>query len=277
VADEALRTARADVERARNRVAAGVAVESDLLAAQVQLAEFTQQRIQAEGQRATALAALNIVMGAAANAPRRLTLALRKRSFAVAELEDLLSRAAARRPDYRQAQASVNIAERRIAEQRSSYLPEVSVFGSVGASGRHPFAGSADYTIGAGLAFNVFDLGRPARAAQAEVNRQLAEAERDRVLDQIRLEVTGAYHRYRSAEQQVEVAEAALAQAMEGLRIVQDRYDAGLTTITEVLRAETAVVRSQMNVATSIHAQYLGYAGVLFVSGELTGVEGFEP
>jgi outer membrane protein TolC len=62
VGREAVRMAEADVKRARDRLDAGLAVESDVLAAQVQFAEFKQQRIQAEGDAATALAVLNVSM-----------------------------------------------------------------------------------------------------------------------------------------------------------------------------------------------------------------------
>ena len=277
VAEAALRTADEDVSRARNRVDAGLSVESDLLAAQVQLAEFKQQRIQAEGQKATALAALNIAMGAPSGTPRALMLPLREKDFEVAGPDRLFDRALLHRADYLQSASGIEIAERRISEQRSAYLPQLNVFASVGSSGRNPVAGSADYTIGAGASFDLLDRGRPARIAQAQGDKRLAENERARMSDALRIEVVGAYYRYRAAEQQIDVAEAALSQAVEGLRIVQNRYEAGLTTVTELLRAETSVVRARMNVAVSRHGQYLGYANVLRSTGELNDVRMFEP
>lgn len=277
VADEALRTADADVVRARDRVDAGLTVESDLLAAQVQLAEFKQQRIQAEGQRATASAMLNVAMGADSNTPRVLTLRLVQKTFDVVGPNELVSRALLHRPDYRQSESGIEIADQRISEQRSEYLPDLNAFASVGSSQRNLSAGSADYTIGASIRFTLLDRSRPAKVAQAQVEKRLAETERDRLSDGLRNEVVSAYYRYRAAEQQVAVADAALSQAVEGLRIVQNRYEAGLTTVTEMLRAETAVVRARMNVAVSRHGQYLGYATVLLSVGELNDVRAFEP
>jgi outer membrane protein len=277
VAEDALRTADADVARARDRVDAGLTVESDLLAAQVQLAEFKQQRIQAEGQRATALAVLNVAMGAGSNTPRALTLRLLQKTFDVVGPDELVSRALLHRPDYRQSESGIEIADRRISEQRSAYLPDLNAFASVGSSHRNFSTGSADYTIGAALKFTLLDRSRPAKVAQAQVDKRLAETERDRLSDALRVEVVSAYYRYRAAEQQVDVADAALSQAVEGLRIVQNRYEAGLTTVTEMLRAETAVVRARMNVAVSRHGQYLGYATVLLSIGELNDVRAFEP
>ena len=54
--------------------------------------------------------------------------------------------------------------------------------------------------------------------------------------DAVRLEVRRAYYEVDAARQQVEVARAAIAQSQESLRINQDRYEAGLLTITDLWR-----------------------------------------
>jgi outer membrane protein TolC len=277
VATEAMRMAESDVQRARDRLDAGLAVQSDLLAAQVQLAEFKQQRIQAEGNAATALAVLNVSMGEPSDSQRSLTAQLQNKQFIVLHVEDIVERALRNRPDYRQAEAGIAFADRRVAERRSEYLPEVNVFASFGSSGRNLTTGSADYAVGATASFSLLDRSRPARVGEALVEQRLAETERDRVANQIRVEVVRAYNRYRAAEEQVEVAETALSQAVEGVRIIQDRYEAGLSTITDVLRAETALIRTRMNAAVSRHDHYLGYAAVLLSAGELNDVKAFEP
>jgi outer membrane protein TolC len=56
---------------------------------------------------------------------------------------------------------------------------------------------------------------------------------------------------------------------------VQDRYQAGLTTITEVLRAETTFVRARMSLLAARYDHYIGYANVLLVTGRLTAVDEF--
>jgi outer membrane protein TolC len=277
VANQAVRMAESDVQRARDREDAGLAVESDLLAAQVQLAEFKQQRIQAQGDVATALAVLNVSMGARSAVQRNLTVQLLRKTFSLAAPDDLVSRALLTRPDYLQAESGIEIATQRVSERRSEYVPEFNVFGSFGLSGRSLTTGSTDYTIGLGISVNLFDRGRPSRLDQAYVDKRLAQTERDRIADQIEVEVIRAYNRYRAAEEQVDVAEAALSQAAESLRIIQDRYEAGLTTITDVLRAESSLVRTRMNVAVSRHDHYLGYANVLLSIGELNDVKAFEP
>ena len=64
VAEEAVKMAEADVrEKCGTGSRAGLVVESDLLAVEVQLAEFRQQQIDSQGDVAIAYAALNTVLG----------------------------------------------------------------------------------------------------------------------------------------------------------------------------------------------------------------------
>ena len=276
VADEAVRMAESDLKRAKDRVDAGLIVESDRMAAQVQLAEFTQQQIESEGNLATAVVALNVTTGSPPQQQRNLTERMTKKRFEVDRQEELIRRALLHRPDYLQASSGIELAERQLSERRSDYLPELQLFGSFGSSGRNWTTGSSDYSAGAGITFNVFDPTRASRIDQAHIAERLAQTERNRVQNQITIEVARAYQQYRSAAQKLEVAEATLSQATEAVRIVQDRYEAGLTTVTDLLRTETALVRARTNVTSAIEAVYMGYATILLTIGELNDVQAFE-
>ena len=129
--------------------------------------------------------------------------------------------------------------------------------------------------MGASLTFNIFDLGRNARIKQARAAESLATAEQDHLADQIRFEVVRAHQQFISARERVAVAARSVDQAQETLRIVQDRHQEGLTTITEVLRAETALLRARLNVLAARYDYYVGYANVLLMSGRLTDVQPF--
>ena len=84
-----------------------------------------------------------------------------------------------------------------------------------------------------------------------------------------------AYQQYISARERLAVVARVTAQATETLRIVQDRYHAGLTTITELLRAETALVRARSDVLAARYEQYISYANVLLAAGQLKDVGAF--
>jgi outer membrane protein TolC len=275
VADEAARMAESDLKRIRDLFEVGTVVASDLLAADVQLAEFRQQQIQAEGDIVVARAALNTALGIAIDTPQKITGELAERDFAAGSQEEVIRLAMMHRPEMARARFSLESAKVRSRGARSEFLPRLDLFGSVGVSSSNLTNGSADYAIGASLTFNLFDAGRKARIAQARAAEDMAAAEQEQTASQIRLDVVRAYQQYVSAREQVAVASRAADQAAEVLRIVRDRYQEGLTTITEVLRAETALVRTRLAVLRARHDHYVGYAGVLMASGRLTGVEPF--
>lgn len=269
VAEDAVRTAEADVKRARDLVESGVVVQSDLLAARVQLSQFRQQDIQMRGELVTAVAALNTALGLPIETPQQPSGELRNRRFTLDALEVLSSQALQNRPDYQKAVLSLREAATQLHGARGEWLPRVDAFVSTGVSTEHLTSGSGDYAAGATVSFNVFDAGRKTRIAQARAAQSIADAEQERLANQIRFEIVRAYQQYVTARERLEAVAEVSAQASETLRIVQDRYHAGITTITELLRAETALVRARSDVLAARYDQYLSYANVLLATGQL--------
>lgn len=275
VAEEAVKTAEADVKRARDLFESGLVVRSDLLAAEVHLSEFRQQKIQADGELSTAHAALNTAMGLPVSTPQQLLDELVDRPFTVESPEVLIRNALESRPDYQRAVLSRRGAEVQVRSARGEWLPRVDGFVTTGASTRYLSRGSSDYAAGASVTLNIFDAGRRARIDQARVAQSIAAAEAEQLANQIQFEVVRAYQQYVSARERLVVAAQVSEQANETLRIVQDRYRAGLTTITELLRAETALVRSRSDVLAARYDQHVGFASVLLAVGRLNRVDAF--
>jgi outer membrane protein TolC len=254
---------------------AGLVVASDLLSAEVQLAEFQQQQIQMEGDRVTAQAALNTALGVSIDTPQTVTGQVVEKEFAVASQEELIGLAMRHRPEMIRARLSVQSAREQSRGARGQFLPRIDVFGNFGLSGQGLASGSSDYTIGASVTFNLFDPARRARIDQARAAQEMAAAGQDALANQIRLEVVRACQLYLSARARLAVAARAVEQARETLRIIQDRYSEGLTTITESLRAQTTFVRARLNLLSSRYDHYTGFAAVLLASGRLTEIQPF--
>jgi outer membrane protein TolC len=276
VAVEAVKTAEADVKRARDLFESGLVVQSDLLAAEVQLSEFRQQQIQTKGDVSTAVATLNTVLGLPIESGERLAGELTDRSFTVESVSTLLPQALQNRGEYQQGILSARASSIRLRGARGEWQPRVDAFVSAGASSRYLVGGSGDYAAGASVTFDIFDPGRKARIEAASAAEAIASADQEHLANQIRLEVVRAYQQYISARERLAVVAQASAQAMETLRIVQDRYRAGITTITELLRAETALVRARSDVLAARYDQYVGYASVLLATGQLRDVAPFD-
>lgn len=275
VAVQATRLAEADVALVRSRLDAGMVIDSDLLAAQVQLADFLGQQIQAEGDAIAAEAEFNILIGRPDESPVRLSSPDRGKEFVIAAQQDLVRIALSQRPDYAASQSVLKSAGLVVQERRGESLPQVGVFANVGVSGRNPVTGSPDYAVGASVTLNLFDAGRNARIAEASHSEAAAIAERGEVERQIRVEVIRARQRVLSAGEQVRASQASVGQAREVLRVTEDRYMAGLTTITALLRAQTDTVRAEMNLVSSQNAYATGYAGLLLSTGALNDVTPF--
>ncbi len=89
--------------------------------------------------------------------------------------------------------------------------------------------------------------GRPGRHPGRAQQRQIDSA--------VRLQVRSAYLDLKAAQERIEVAEAAVAEAEESLRIVKNRYENGLTNVTELLRSETALLETSVRRLAAVHDQ----------------------
>jgi outer membrane protein TolC len=273
-AARAVSAAEADATLARSRRDAGVAVDGDVLAAEVQVADSRRRQIQTEGDVAIAIAELNSLIGRPFDSPLVITPTL-TRTFTVALPEELQRTAVSERPDLKASRALVSAAAAATREQRAESLPRVEVFANTGLSSRSVLPGSTDYTVGASVAFSIFDAGRNARAAERRHAEAMVEAEHREKERQIRLEVLRARQAVVTASEQIRAAAVSAAQAREALRITEDRYREGLATITAVLRAQADVSRAETNEIAAQHAYITGYAALLLSTGALTDVRPF--
>ena len=273
--DEAASLAQADVKRSRDMFDTGLVVQSDLLAAEVQLAEFHQQQIQSEVEITIAQAALNTAMGLAVDTLQEVSGKLVEKTFEGVSQQEAISLAMEHRPEVARARLNAQAAGEGVRGARGEFLPRVELFGGFGSSHRNLTGASSDYTVGASATFNIFDAGRKSRLAAARAAEDIAAANQEHLANQIHFEVVRAYQQYASARERVKVASRVVGQAREALRIAQDRYQEGLTTITEVLRAETTFVRARMTLLSARYDHYVGYAGLLHSTGMLTDVQSF--
>jgi outer membrane protein TolC len=87
--------------------------------------------------------------------------------------------------------------------------------------------------------------------------------------DGIHLDVRRAYYDYDSAQEMLSVTKTAITQAEEGLRIVTNRYRAGMNTITDVLRAEDGARNARTNYWQAVYHYIVSYASLELATGSL--------
>lgn len=275
VAREAVRAAEADSRATRDRFSEGLLVESDPLSADVQLAGLRQRLIAAEGDLAVARAALAILLGRPPAEPIQLAGTLPTSHDEDRDLAAAIVHAVEMRVPVKLAESQTAGARVRLAAERGAMLPRVDLFGSFGASGATLGSRDTDATGGIAIRLAILDRARPARIAAARAEIDAATAGETAARDAVTMEVIAAWHRLRSARESADVAVAAVAQAEVAARIVRDRYEHGLTTITEHLQAQTALVTARFQGLAARYEITLAHVELLRATGELQDVQPF--
>jgi outer membrane protein len=272
VAEQALKTAQAILERSKTRVESGVAVESDLLNAQVRLAARKQELIRAQNNLSLSRAELDRAMGISVGKEMEPVQALVERSLPEKSLEELERQAMEMRPDLKRIQSEEAAQQQNVAIAKSSFGPRVNAFADWEADNPTFVSGGGgnNWIAGIEVQMDLFQGG--ARRAKLQRERALQEkvaALKDAAKDAIRLEVRRAYYDLDTARQQVEVTKTAIEQAQESLRITQNRYESGVSTITDLLSAEEAASRSQADYWQTVYRLHTSYANLELATGTL--------
>ncbi len=267
-----LESAESIVKQAQSRVQTGLAVEADLLRSQVYLATARQREIESRGQLNIARARLNRLMGDSLEAAQGETAALKPVNLPVATEESLRAEQRQRRPDYQRLLVELHQAELEVRSRKAEYLPSIGAFAAWEMDNPSLSSyGGNNWTAGLSLRWNVFAGG--ADADRLEAARQRLEAKKRQVSAMesgMVLEIHSAMVQYRSAEQQVEAAQAAEAQSQESLRILKNRYEAGLATMTDLLSAESQRAAARAMLSEALYRQRLGYAQIEYAAGTLS-------
>jgi outer membrane protein len=267
----AVRSAESIESQAKARVDSGLAVEADLLRGRAYHAAAKQQEIQSQGQLEITQAQLNRIMGNPLNHVIGETAPLVPAGITLPPEDVLISEQKQHRPDYQILITEQHQAELAIHSHQKEFLPVVTGYSTWEADDPSLSQyGGNNWSAGISLRWNLFAGGSD--AAQLDAARKRLEQKRRQISameSAMAFEIRRAIVQYHTAEQQVTAAQAAEAQSEEGLRILKNRYDAGLATMTDLLSAEVLRSNARTNLAEAIYRHRLSYAQVEFAAGIL--------
>ena len=269
---QAMRSAEADLTLAENIRSAGMSTDVDTLSIRVHLASVREQQIRREADVEVARAALNDAIGLPLDTPHTLTSQLVPLDAPEGSLADRENAAIAQRPEARQAKLATSLAETQAASARSSLLPQVTLHGAYEAD-RQRFVtrGGDNWLVSIGLRWNLFNgFSDKARIEESKFGLKRSLAEEARTSSAIRLQVHRAYADLHAATQRIEVAKASVAEAEESLRITQNRYQAGISNVTDLLRTETTVLEARTRHLAAVRDQRIAAAMLELAAGTLS-------
>jgi len=273
---QAMRSAEADLERAQANRAAGMSTDVDTLSIRVHLAGVREQQIRRQADVDVARAALNDAIGLPLDTPHTLTTPLvpfvDPQEASGGSLADRQKSAVAQRPEARQMTLATSLADTQAASARGSLLPQVMLHGAFEADRQRFISrGGDNWLVSVGLRWNLFNgFGDKARIEESRFAQQRSSAEEARTDSAIRLQVHRAYADLHAATQSIEVARASVAEAEESLRITQNRYEAGISNVTDLLRTETTVLEARTRNLAAVRDQRMAAAMLELATGTLT-------
>jgi len=246
VAEESLKTAQAHVALVETMRDAGLVVESDVLQARLRESEVEEMVIRAGTAIAIAHAAVNMAMGRDLDTPFNLPETVDVPEVPDDSLEHLIAEAMTSRPDLGGASSQLAAAGKMVDAARAEYWPTIGFAGSFEMNDKD-FIGAegTNWTLVGALQWSIFDHGRSARVRQQTAQQLQAERSIKLLEQYISMQVREAFLERGAAEQRLDQARRSMELAEESIRIIENRYREGLTTLIELLDAETALTRAR--------------------------------
>ncbi|TCL38547.1 TolC family type I secretion outer membrane protein [Anaerospora hongkongensis] len=225
----------------------GVVAKSDVLRAEVELANAQQNLIKAQNNYDLAVAGLLNTMTIDPGTELALTDTLSYNKYDKT-LDDSLQ-AAQTRPDVAQAEENVKISETAVKMAKSGKLPSVSLSASNGWNGSVlPGSGDDDWSVGLSASWSIFDAGSTsAKVKQADALLDKAKEQLVQVKNSAALEVRQNYLSMQEAEKRIDTNKVAVGKAEEDLVIAREKYNAGVGTNLDVIDAQLALTQAKTN------------------------------
>jgi outer membrane protein TolC len=266
--EAAVAAAESDRERVRDRRDVGLVTEADVLAVDVHLADMRQRQITTAGD----LAVARIQLAEAAGLPLTEGVALARPGSrpAPADGDALVREALATHPGLRQADVRLQLADNGRRAARAALMPTLAAQAGWEFNGSSLGTQQSSWVVGAEVRVNLFrGFADAARMTEARHAYDRATVERERTARRIEVDVRGALAQLAAARAREEAGRAALMQAVESQRIIRDRYDSGLATVTEVLRAAEARLDAESRATTAELDVMLGTVALDRAIGQL--------
>ena len=272
--DVASRKSNADV--ARNFYEVGMIPVNDLLQAEVEWADAQQTLVKVQNSARVARSAFNVILAREVNAPVDVEDILDYKPES-GNFEEYLKQALNQRPEIKALEIAILQADQQIRLSKSGYFPTVSLSarymkqGDDYDVGGSPFHKPNDFVAGANLSWSLSELGwgrtRSSVREMESLKRELMETQRS-LEDSINLELKTALLDLETAEKNIPTTRKAVEQGEENLRVSEERYKAQVTTITEVLDAQTRLSQARVNYFMSFYDHNLAKARLLRAIGE---------
>ncbi len=193
-------------------------------------------------------------------------------------LSDALERAFQKRPELLSLRAGVEAARLQLRAARAAFFPSLNAYGNAGWNPRDnaaikasDFSKTPDWTVGAELSVPIYQGGK-LNASLSQSNASLGQNEAQ--LEALKLVIGQNIRQYILQEQEalkrIGATETLIEQAEEGLKLSQERFQAGVAFSIEITDAEVTLANARESHAQAQYDYHVAHANLLFATGSLS-------
>ena len=273
IADKAVEVAEKDVESrqsnvdvARSFYDVGMIPVNDLLKAEVELGNSRQNLVKARNGSRLARSAFNTVLARPVDVRAEVEdILIYKPEHG--DFQEYVSTAFSTRPEMRLIEINILQTDQQIRLARSGVYPEINLtYGYIKEGDEPNVSGSDFHDAGRWEAMAVctwtfWEWGKTHYSVKEKesLKKELIQT-RMSLEDTIRLEIKDAILGLETAEKNIPTTKKAVEQGEENLRVNNERYKAQVTTITEVLDAQTLLTQARVNYYRALYSHNLARA-----------------
>ncbi len=250
-------TTRAHVQLAQDYHETGFIVSSEVLRAQVYLAEMDELVTRAGSGAELALAALNFNLGLPQDREHDLGM-LPEMPVADPSVESCLLMAVENRHDLLGARLMQKAGEREEDVAAAAFLPTIGVQGNYDAWDDQILGLEAtSWSVKGVVSINLFSGGSDrAKMQHARAMARSYAEDVSRFEEGVQLQVKQAHANFNAAQLRLDAAQAALEAGRENLRVVEERFRQGVSQMIDLLDAETALRELEVRELVARHDTY---------------------
>ncbi|MBS1527272.1 MAG: TolC family protein [Bacteroidetes bacterium] len=247
VLEDALKTAQSVYKFTDDHYQQGLIQKSDVLNARVHLTSVESSLAKAKSNISNASDYLSILMGTKTG----VIYAIDDQAEADQLIADTTLKVSDSRADFMAMQKAIDASNMMLKSNQMSYLPKLNAFGNYQYNdARLTGFGANSYMAGIQLSWDVFK----GNARKSKIDAQ--KLERDKLTEQLALqkqqgqmELNKAFRDLSDTMAEIVRDHAAVDQAAESMRILQNRYEQGLINTTDVLMADTQLSQQKFALA----------------------------
>jgi outer membrane protein TolC len=276
IVEESLQLAEQQKQEAEEMIQVGKLAESEIVAAQAEIASRRQELIQARSaMEVSRLRFLRLLNPPGANPFKREVVLLSRPDLQQVTLDDMDTHVAVAlkmRPDLNQARLGVQRDEIEIVKTKNGILPKMDFFVNLGKTGyADSFGGSVsdvsgdNYDALAGIRFEYPFKNRAASARyrRSLLNRDQAQRALENLTQLVELDVRAAYIEVQRARQQISASTETRKLDEEKVRVETEKFRVGRSTNFLVAQAQRDLLLSQLIEVRTV-ASYLKALTELF-------------